>query len=120
VTLLPRAAQFHSSAPFGDCSSSLLRLIVVLLWQNEAKMTDVFRGWASHAQPTDDSLRIYAVEICKIRHNRGDRDAAYTWGPIITAAHVVTPVAHIKPSVRIADGPARKGHQGGAISTEWI
>jgi hypothetical protein len=122
VTLLPRAAQFHSSAPFGDCSNSLLRPLVVLPWQNEAKITNVFKGGPANASPTDDSLRIYAVEIWQ--------DPPQSWGPgcgvylgeglMITAAHVVTPVAHIKPSVRIADGPACQGHQGGAISTEWI
>jgi Trypsin-like peptidase domain len=58
----------------------------------------------AHAQPTDDSLRIYAVDIWQ--------DPPQSWGPgrgvylgkglVITAAHVVTPVARTKPTVRIA------------------
>ena len=52
----------------------------------------------------------------KTRHNRGDPDAAYIWagGLVITAAHVVTPVARTKPSVRIAgmDLPAHAIKEG--------
>jgi hypothetical protein len=58
-------------------------------------------GYA-HAQPTDNSLRIYAVDIWQ--------DPPQSWGPgrgvylgkglVITAAHVVTPVARTKPRVR--------------------
>jgi hypothetical protein len=58
----------------------------------------------AHAQPTDDSLRIYAVDIWQ--------DPPQSWGPgggvylgkglVITAAHVVAPIARTKPTVRIA------------------
>jgi Trypsin-like peptidase domain len=57
-----------------------------------------------HAQSTDDSLRIYAVNIIQ--------DPPQSWtgygiylgkGLVITAAHVVGSAAHTKPSVRIAD-----------------
>ena len=58
----------------------------------------------SHAQPTDDSLRIYAVDIWQ--------DPPQSWGPgrgvylgkglVLTAAHVVGSVAHTKPRVHIA------------------
>jgi hypothetical protein len=61
-------------------------------------------GFAQAQQPTDDSLRIYAVDIWQ--------DPPQSWGPgrgvylgkglVITAAHVVTPVARTKPTVRIA------------------
>jgi Trypsin-like peptidase domain len=57
-----------------------------------------------HADPTDDSLRIYAVDIWQ--------DPPQSWGPgrgiylgkglVITAAHVVGSAARTKPSVRIA------------------
>jgi hypothetical protein len=69
---------------------------------------------ADQARPTDDSLRLYAVDIWQ--------DPPQSWGPgrgvlgkglVITAAHVVTPVAHTKPHVRIVGMPARKGYQGG-------
>jgi hypothetical protein len=67
------------------------------------------RGYAhaqptDHARPTDDSLRIYAVDIWQ--------DPPQSWGPgrgvylgkglVITAAHVVTPVARTKPRVHTA------------------
>jgi hypothetical protein len=73
-------------------------------------------GFAHAQQPTDDSLRIYAVDIWQ--------DPAQSWGPgrgvylgrglIITAAHVVTPVARTKPTVRIAgiDLPAKAIREG--------
>jgi Trypsin-like peptidase domain len=57
----------------------------------------------AHAQPTDDSLRIYAVNIIQ--------DPPQSWtgygiylgrGLVITAAHVVGSASHTKPSVRIA------------------
>jgi hypothetical protein len=58
----------------------------------------------AHAQPTDDSLRIYAVDIWQ--------DPPQLWGPgrgvylgkglVITAAHVVGSAAHTKPRVHIA------------------
>src|SRR5262245_4036072 len=65
----------------------------------------------AHAQSTDDSLRIYAVDIWQ--------DPPQSWGPgrgvylgkglILTAAHAVGSVARSKPSVRIAgmDLPAK-------------
>jgi hypothetical protein len=56
------------------------------------------------AQPTDDSLRIYAVDIWQV--------PPQSWGPgrgvylgkglVITAAHVVGSAAHTKPRVHIA------------------
>jgi S1-C subfamily serine protease len=58
----------------------------------------------AHAEPTDDSLRLYAVNIIQ--------DPPQSWtgygiylgrGPVITAAHVVGSAARTKPSVRIAD-----------------
>jgi Trypsin-like peptidase domain len=70
----------------------------------------------AHAQPTDDSLCLYAVDIWQ--------DPPQSWGPgrgvylgkglVITAAHVVTPVARTKPSVRIAgmDLPATAIREG--------
>jgi hypothetical protein len=90
--------------------AALVRFVTLL--QNEAKMINIFKGWASHAQPTDDSLRIYAVDIWQDPPQSGGPGCGVYLGEglIITAAHAVTPVAHIK---RIADGPARKGHQGG-------
>jgi hypothetical protein len=74
----------------------------------------------AHAQPTDDSLRIYAVNILQ--------DPPQSWtgygiylgkGLIITAAHVVGSAAHTKPSVRIAgmDLPAKAIREG---SFEWM
>ena len=69
----------------------------------------------AHAQPTDDSLRIYAVDI---------------WGPgrgvylgkglVLTAAHVVGSVAQTKPRVHIAgmELPATSIRE--ATSSEWI
>jgi len=65
----------------------------------------------AHAQSTDDSLRIYAVDIWL--------DPPQSWGPgrgvylgkglVITAAHVVGLTRQTKPSVRIAgmDLPAK-------------
>jgi hypothetical protein len=58
----------------------------------------------AHAQPTDDSLRIYAVDIWQ--------DPPQSWGPgrgvylgkglVLTAAHVVGSVAQTKPRVHTA------------------
>jgi Trypsin-like peptidase domain len=58
----------------------------------------------AHAQPTDDSLRIYAVDIWQ--------DPPPSWGPgrgvylgkglVLTAAHVAGSAAHTKPRVHIA------------------
>jgi hypothetical protein len=58
----------------------------------------------AHADPADDSLRIYAVDIWQ--------DPPQSWGPgrgvylgkglVLTAAHVVGSVARTKPSVRFA------------------
>jgi hypothetical protein len=70
----------------------------------------------AHAQPTDDSLRLYAVDIWQ--------DPPQSWGPgrgvylgkglVLTAAHVVGSVARTKPSVRIAgmDLPAKAIKEG--------
>ena len=69
----------------------------------------------AHAQSTDDSLRIYAVNIIQ--------DPPQSWtgygiylgrGLIITAAHVVGTAARTKPSVRIAgmDLPAHAVKEG--------
>jgi len=58
----------------------------------------------AHADPTDDSLRLYAVNIVQ--------DPPQPWpgygiclgkGLVITAQHVVGSAARTKPSVRIAD-----------------
>ena len=64
----------------------------------------LFSPWGlAHGQSTDDSLRIYAVNIV--------RDPPQEWtgygiylgnGLVITAAHVVGRAARTKPSVRIA------------------
>src|SRR5215467_8093537 len=54
----------------------------------------------AHAQSTDDSLRIYAVDIWQ--------DPPQSWGPgcgvylVLTAARVVGSVAQTKPRVHIA------------------
>jgi len=68
-------------------------------------------GFAHAQQPTDDSLRIYAVDI--------GQDPPQSWGPgrgvylgkglVITAWHVIGPAARTKPTVRIAgmDLPAK-------------
>jgi hypothetical protein len=58
----------------------------------------------AHAEPADDSLRLYAVDIWQ--------DPPQSWGPgrgvylgkglVITAAHVVGLTRQTKPSVRIA------------------
>jgi hypothetical protein len=70
----------------------------------------------AHAQPTDDSLRIYAVDIW--------HDPPQSWGPgrgvylgnglVLTAAHVVGSAARTRPSVRIAgmDLPAKAIKEG--------
>jgi hypothetical protein len=70
----------------------------------------------AHADPADDSLRIYAVDIW--------HDPPQSWGPgrgvylgkglVLTAAHVVGSVARTKPSVRIAgmDLPAKAIKEG--------
>ena len=70
----------------------------------------------AHADPADDLLRVYAVDIWQ--------DPPQSWGPgrgvylgkglIITAAHVVGSVSHTKPSVRIAgmDLPANAIREG--------
>ena len=70
----------------------------------------------THAQSTDDSLRLYAVDIWQ--------DPPQSWGPgrgvylgsglVITAAHVVGLTRQTKPSVRIAgmDLPANAIKEG--------
>jgi len=62
----------------------------------------------AHADLADDSLRLYAVDICQ--------DPRQSWGPgrglylgnglVLTAAHVIGSAARTKPSVCIAGGPA--------------
>jgi hypothetical protein len=62
---------------------------LMLLGDAHAQLTD-------HAQPTDDSLRVYAVNV-------GTKYGVYLGkGLIITAAHVVGPASH-ESIVRIAD-----------------
>jgi S1-C subfamily serine protease len=64
----------------------------------------------SHAQSTDDSLRLYAVNIVQDPPQSWTGYGVYLGkGLIITAAHVVGSAAHTKPSVRIAgmDLPAK-------------
>ena len=70
----------------------------------------------AHADPADDSLRLYAVDIWQ--------DPPQSWGPgrgvylgnglVITAAHVIGSAARTKPSVRIAgmDLPAHAIREG--------
>jgi hypothetical protein len=70
----------------------------------------------AHADPTDDSLRLYAVDIWQ--------DPPQSWGPgrgvylgnglVLTVAHVVGSAARTKPSVRIAgmDLPAKAIKEG--------
>jgi hypothetical protein len=63
---------------------------LMLLGDAHAQLTD-------HAQPTDDSLRVYAVNV-------GTKYGVYLGkGLIITAAHVVGPASYAKPIVHIAD-----------------
>jgi len=62
------------------------------------------RAQLNQTQPTDDSLGIYAVDIWQ--------EPPQSWGPgrgvylgkglVLTAAHVVAPVARTKPTVHIA------------------
>jgi hypothetical protein len=62
----------------------------------------------AHAQATDDSLRVYAVNI-------GTNHGVYLGkGLVITAAHAVGRVSQTKPSVRIAgmDLPANAIKEG--------
>jgi hypothetical protein len=70
----------------------------------------------AHAQSTDDSLRLYAVDIW--------HDPPQSWGPgrgvylgnglVLTVAHVVSSAARTRPSVRIAgmDLPAKAIKEG--------
>jgi S1-C subfamily serine protease len=67
----------------------------------------------AHAQPTDDSLRVYAVNI-------GTNYSVYLGkGLVITAAHVLGSASHVDPIVRIAgiDVPAKAIREG---SYEWM
>ena len=71
-------------------------------------------AWA-HAEATDDSLRVYAVDI--VPHSSQSRSGTGVYlgrGLIITAAHVVGRAAKSKPSVRIAglDLPANVIREG--------
>ena len=70
----------------------------------------------AHADPADDSLRFYAVDIW--------HDPPQSWGPgrgvylgnglVLTAAHVIGSAARTRPSVRIAgmDLPAKAIKEG--------
>ena len=76
----------------------------------------------AHADPADDSLRLYAVDIWQ--------NPPQSWGPgrgvylgkglVLTAAHVVGSVARTEPSVRIAgmDLPARAIREGNFESVD--
>jgi hypothetical protein len=69
----------------------------------------------AHAQPTDDSLRIYAVNIVQDPPQPWPGYGIYLGkGLVITAQHVVGSAARTKPSVRIAgmDLPARAIREG--------
>ena len=106
--------RFLSTCPRAHSSNiqlrPILRFIIGLVFATAALASPGF------AQPTDDSLRLYAVDIWQ--------DPPQSWGPgrgvylgkglIITAAHVVSPVARTKPSVRIAgmDLPATAIREG--------
>jgi hypothetical protein len=84
-------------------------------------------GYA-HAQPTDDnrptddSLRIYAVDIWQ--------DPPQSWGPgrgvylgkglVLTAAHVVGSVAHTSRACISLAWSCPRPPLGRAISSEWI
>ena len=58
----------------------------------------------AHADPADDSLRIYAVNIIQDPPQSCTGYGIYLGrGLVITAAHVVGSAAHTKPSVHIAD-----------------
>jgi hypothetical protein len=84
---------------------------LMLLGYAHAQPTD-------HARPTDDSLRIYAVQIV--------HDPPQSWtgygvylekGLIITAAHVVDSAARTKPTVRWY-GPTCESHQGEPVRVD--
>jgi hypothetical protein len=89
----------------------MLRFIIGLVLATAALASLGF----AHAQPTDDSLRIYAVDIL--------HDPPQPWtgygiylgrGLVITAAHVVGSASHANPIVRIAgmDLPAKAIKEG--------
>ena len=75
----------------------------------------------AHAQSTDDSLRLYAVDIWQ--------DPPQSWGPgrgvylgnglVITVAHVVAPVARTRPNVRIAGMDLLRKPSRKATSNAW-
>jgi hypothetical protein len=69
----------------------------------------------AHAQPTDDSLRIYAVDILHDPRQPWTGYGIYLGrGLVITAAHVVGSASHTNPIVRIAgmDLPAKAIKEG--------
>ena len=82
----------------------LLTAAVALMLLGYAHAQPPVRAEPNYAQPTDDSLRTYAVDIWQ--------EPPQSWGPgrgvylgkglVLTAAHVVTPVARTKPMVHIA------------------
>ena len=58
----------------------------------------------AYAQPTDDSLRVYAVNIVQDPPQDWTGYGIYLGnGRVITAAHVVGQASRTKPSVRIGD-----------------
>jgi S1-C subfamily serine protease len=89
----------------------MLRFTIGLVLATAALASLVF----AHAQPIDDSLRIYAVDVL--------HDPPQPWtgygiylgrGLVITAAHVVGSASHTNPIVRIAgmDLPAKAIKEG--------
>src|SRR2546423_1411597 len=57
----------------------------------------------AYAQSTDDSLRVYAVNIVQHPEQPWTGYGVYLGkGLVLTAAHVVSPASRTKPSVRIA------------------
>jgi S1-C subfamily serine protease len=86
---------------------------LMLLGYAHAEPTD-------QAQSTDDSLRLYAVNIVQDPPQSWTGYGVYLGkGLIITAAHVVGAASHTKPSVRIAgmDLPAKAIKES---SNEWM
>ena len=103
--------EIEGALPERNQSRSIVRFPIAL-----CLVAAVFVPLASaHADPTDDSLRIYAVNIIQ--------DPPQSWtgygiylgkGLVITAQHVVGSASHTKPSVRIAgmDLPAKAIKEG--------
>jgi S1-C subfamily serine protease len=96
--MFSKAATFYRGQPVRRAIESCVAgVALMLLADAHAQLTDP-------AQTTDDSLRIYAVDIWQ--------DPPQSWGPgrgvylgkglVLTAAHVVGSAAHTKPRVHIA------------------